>query len=58
MKDLPGIQQLLIGNGTLNADGTADTATAESLGWKIKVPLDLELKERSRLERIRRARER
>ncbi len=58
MKELPGVQQLLINSGILKADGTPDLSTAEMLGWQLYTPLDRELKERTRQETIRRARDR
>jgi hypothetical protein len=38
---IPGVQQLLIANGTLNADGTPNQTTARRLGWQMKTQAEI-----------------
>jgi hypothetical protein len=42
----PELRDVLVANGTLNADGTPNEATAARLGWQLKEPHEVPGEER------------
>ena len=48
MTGLPELQAVLIGNGTLNEDGTPNRATADRMGWELKTRAEYKLEAEER----------